>query len=889
MRTSGPSNYRGTVNLTGSTSQCGLWGAWVRIKALPPNSDGYLSVLQLLNLGNNVVMDFKLNSSGVISFQPYSNGTAAPTLTSPSIPLNTWVWLGVAWKMQSTNSQLYNLRCLSMNLGGPLVTWGSVDGLNSASFSFTGVNVGLQTGGVGPMLRLGCPTLYSMNSFSDIAYPPDVIPPVEGSYVWYVNADSGNDGNDGATPSTAWKSADKLSAESQYCGLLDSNVTGAGNGDVVTIDTSSAPLVMDTNPLTISTQGVAVQPATGQSTIRCQAEKFLSNSAFKLTSGLARTYQTADTQADIVAWENDKWMWHIKSSSYGASASVTNPSNGTTTNYATTAAALDSLAGSFYTDGTNLYIHPFGDTNPVSDGKIYTRSINRAQQSAVIFLAGNYRATGLYVRKTTLVDSADNDFGAYCFQDEVLHGTGFSNLVENGYFAYGDKHCFGSTGGATASTLLVRNTDCEQGHPYCGYGGQSPFVSYSGVTTADNVHTYQACTCLARSGLIGSTAGDPIGTGGDIILSHNNGAGSAFATIIIDDCNFASGSIDMGAATNLVITDHTQASLVYTYSVNTTVQEATLTDGGVQMETGAASLLVQNSVIKPIPPPGQTALTGFLLQGNATIRGCTFDLSGLTGTFSGLIQRSASMNLSFRNNVYLVPSAASIPLLANVTPSDQLLFDHNAYQLGGGKLLAVNFTNSAGQTDTYDFAQWQSLGYDCINSSLNASLLLQNDMPQSGSPLANAGIDLGSLMDYTGTTYAHRNTIGAYQGSAAYRAQQSLSTVAPLATENSDSIVHLPSTTDQGLPVTYTIVSGPAQLNGNTLTFTGVGTVTLSATQPGSSADASLSVTETLSIVALTVANDTPTLPEWALILMGVLLAWTGARSLRNPADRVCR
>jgi hypothetical protein len=110
--------------------------------------------------------------------------------------------------------------------------------------------------------------------------------------------------------------------------------------------------------------------------------------------------------------------------------------------------------------------------------------------------------------------------------------------------------------------------------------------------------------------------------------------------------------------------------------------------------------------------------------------------------------------------------------------------------------------------------------------------------------LANAGIDLGSLMDYTGTTYAHRNTIGAYQGSAAYRAQQSLSTVAPLATENSDSIVHLPSTTDQGLPVTYTIVSGPAQLNGNTLTFTGVGTVTLSATQPGSSADASLSVAQ---------------------------------------------
>ena len=44
-------------------------------------------------------------------------------------------------------------------------------------------------------------------------------------------------------------------------------------------------------------------------------------------------------------------------------------------------------------------------------------------------------------------------------------GTGLSSSVEGGYFAYGDKHCFGSTGGVTDSSLLVLNTECEQGQP----------------------------------------------------------------------------------------------------------------------------------------------------------------------------------------------------------------------------------------------------------------------------------------------------------------------------------------------------------------------------------------------------------------------------------------
>jgi hypothetical protein len=894
IRTTASVSYRGTVNLTGPVSTCGLWGTWVRIKALP-STNNYMSVLQLLDQSNNnVVMDFTINSKGVISTSPYDYGGTAPIFTSPAIVPNTWVWLAVAWQIQTGPNFPYGVRCMSMPLGGTLNVWGSADGLGALATSFSGVNVGLQTGGTGPMLRIGCPSLYSMNSFTDIAYPTDITPPVEQSNNWYVNTASGNDNNDGSTPATAWQTATKINTESQYCGMLDSNAAGPGGGDVLTIDTSGAPLVIGANTLTFATQGLKVQPVNGQTYINCQAEEILSNASFTKTAGLNNTYQTSDTQALIVAWENDKWMWHVKSASYGASASVTNPQTSVTTNYPTTGAALDAVAGSFYTDGTNLYIHPFGGTNPTTDNQVYTRSINRGNGlSAVSFIAGNYRAIGFYIRKTTLVDSGDNDFGAYCFQDGVLTGSGLSSSIEGGYFAYGDKHCFGSTGGVTGSTLLILNTECEQGHPYCAYGGQTPFVSYSGATTADNIHIYQGCSCLARSGLVGSTAGDPLGTGGDIILSHNNGSGTSFASITLNNCNFSSGSVDLGVSNSIICNNTSMAELLTNSPTNCTGCSFTNQNGNgaaVQMLTGATNLTLQSCIVRPTWVLGAAGLSGsiptyygLLLKGTSLVEGCTFDLSGISGDSStylkqGFIQRIGALNLTYRNNVYVVPSGENLPLLYNAAGSDTLTFDHNAYDLGSGTTLLRNYI--AFTSSDLTFGQWQSLGEDCANSSLNANLLLQNDIPQTGSPLINAGADLGSMADFTGTVFTHRNTIGAYQ-EGTYLAAQSISGFPALQTlVMTGAPVNLPSTTSAGLSITYSVLSGPATIAGHVLTLNGTGTVVLTASQTGNSVYAPLSDLATLTVNSP--ANDTPAMPTWGLILLGALLALSAARSLRE-------
>ena len=886
IRTTGSVNDRGTVNLFGAAATCGMWGAWFRLKDLPGDG-GYLSVLQLLDRSStNVVADFKFDSKGVLTATPFNYAGPAVNFTGPTVALNTWIWLGIAWQAhadpQNSSTTLYDVRCLSKLLNGSLNIWGTANNLNPLDSSFSAVNVGLQTGGTGPNLRVGCPSLFSMSNLSDTAYPASVIAPVEQSYNWYVNTTTGNDASDGSSPSTAWRTATKINLESQYGGMLDSNAAGPGNGDVLNIDTSGGPLVIGSSSLTFATQGLKVQPVSGQTTIKCRAEDILANSAFAVTPGLGKTYQTSDTQALIVAWEDDKWMYHVKAASFTGAAAITDPHTLVTTNYASAGAALDAVPGSFYTDGTKLYLHPFGNTNPETDGKVYTRSINRNQASAVNFTAGNYRAIGFDVRKTTLVDNGDNSFGAYCFEDSVFSGDSQSSSVENGYFAYGDKHCFGSTNGLTNSTLLVLNTDCEQGNPYCGYGGQTPFVSYSGATTADNVHLYRNCTCLARAGLVGSIAGETLGHGGDIILSHNNGIGTSFASITLDHCNFASGSVNLGVATNLSITNQSQIGQLFTACLHTAIDETTFPHELVQMQTGAATLSVQSCLIKPAfalaPSP---SYYGFLLSGSVTIQGCTFDLTGFTGDSAAyfqqaILQRTGPLNLTFRNNVYLVPSGENLPLLYNATASDTLNFDHNAYNLGTGTTLVRNFNGPNSLT----FAQWQALGNDCVNSSLNANLLLQTDVPQTNSPLFNAGVDLGSAPDVTGTSYTHRNTIGAYQGSATYRAPQSIPNFAVTQSLGFGSSPYtLPATSSAGLNLTYT-VSGPATISGNKLTFTGAGTVILTATQAGNSTTAPLSETITLTITATSLAVDTPVMPWWGLALLGATLALVAVRGV---------
>jgi hypothetical protein len=95
----------------------------------------------------------------------------------------------------------------------------------------------------------------------------------------------------------------------------------------------------------------------------------------------------------------------------------------------------------------------------------------------------------------------------------------------------------------------------------------------------------------------------------------------------------------------------------------------------------------------------------------------------------------------------------------------------------------------------------------------------------------------------------------------------------------SSSPITLTGTTSGGLTITYTVVSGPATVSGDTLTLTGTGTVVLLATQAGSGTYAPLSQTETITVNA-PASTDTPTMPPWMIVMLGILLVGVASPGL---------
>ena len=75
----------------------------------------------------------------------------------------------------------------------------------------------------------------------------------------------------------------------------------------------------------------------------------------------------------------------------------------------------------------------------------------------------------------------------------------------------------------------------------------------------------------------------------------------------------------------------------------------------------------------------------------------------------------------------------------------------------------------------------------------------------------------------------------------------------------SASTVTLGATASSGLPITYSVVSGPATVSSSTLTITGAGTIVVKATQGGNSTYAAASATVSFSVAK---ANQTITFPD---------------------------
>jgi len=693
--------------------------------------------------GNNVdllnISDALGNPSPTISI---SNGQLGGGIRYQSfIPAgqdykNRWIFLGIAAHLKAGTTA--DVRFYYKLPGQSMQSWAPIDNGQIGITTMDQSNAGFIAFDSTFKGRLGAPSVYTFaeDDFSDISYPSDLIEPAS-RLTWYCDPLNGSDLADGTTPGTAWRTAAKINEESLYTGMLPAS--SFEEGDTLIVNTGGGDLDINGDPLRISTPGLNVRAAAGQEWIRVKSYRSLPPGVWQPT-GTPNVFSTTDTQTSIVVWEDDKFMNHPLGASFAAVQSQ-----------------LSSTPGSFWTNGTTLYVHPFGSTNPMTDGKRYERSYNMPG-AAFELNAPNLNIQDIHVGKTCLANGVNNDpIGGYCMGVSQAPGTA---VIKHCYLYYGSKHNLGITEGAAGDDLLVEDVQAEQGSPYAGAGGQTLFVSFNGQPAdLKIVHRFLRCKAVANSGLIGSTQGVMTSTY-PVFYAHNLGTPGEpdqFERFEFTDCDFGSGNIQ-GGAVRSVLLERTHCGSVYMASMVTALQSEFQ---GMNVGTSGYSLTERNCIHR---------ISGTLsrnpIAGTVDIQGCTFDASQVTdvqgGVFeSSLFTRAGALQFIFQNNLVLMPSAVPLAnVFSNLQSADALQMSHNAYSLGASTL--VYHFNDGTTTQNRSLSQWQSFGHDA-GSFQSTNLNLTDLRPNPGSPLINAGIALGPLEDYTGRLFQLRNDIGAFE------------------------------------------------------------------------------------------------------------------------------
>ena len=501
----------------------GMIGCWVRFEDLSAagyfNSTGSANpamVLQLSSGDNNAPFQMiGVTQSGLLLTRTIEGWAVGGTVQE-----KTWYWMQVEWIATETS---FSGKASYQPLGGELKEL-TTQTVAVQSYQATTAYVmnapyeampGQQYTWQG---RLGGAVLASIDAMGEGSQMSDVLPPVEERHTWYLDPVAGDDQNDGLSPDRAWKTVTKFNQESFHSGLLSPLGGGYPLGDTLIINTAQAELDLGREQFLVNTPGLTIKPAPGQEKIRMLACKNISGSKTTWVPAGLQTYSnvwmTNDNEAtdltDVVIWENDRWLNHPVG---GSAADVL--------------ASLNSVPGSFYSDGTTLYLHPFGSSNPNTDGKSYTRSRFRVLgESAVKLLAPDLFIQGIDVRKTALAQAATNDpYTSYGIQGEL--GFGGVTVLKNCFVSYAGKHCIGFTDSNSNRDVTVDACQVEQGTPYAS---QSPWVDYNGIVSATgNRTTYLHCINYKPAGRIGSIAGNT-----QECLSyyaHNNGEGLQFESI----------------------------------------------------------------------------------------------------------------------------------------------------------------------------------------------------------------------------------------------------------------------------------------------------------------------------------------------------------------------
>lgn len=713
-----------------------------------------------------------VKATGQLNIQDTVSNNLGSTLVS-----NTWYYIMLEWQNAGGSQLAYKVS--TKPLGGGWTTE-----IDKAAFNNTSRHikkVQLMDGGSGATYnwggRLGAFSLCSIGAIGDGDIPASIIAPVEEGHTWYVNPSTGSDGNTGLASTNAWQTANKLATELFYSGVIATtapwlsngvavgsiadadfiagikNGTVTHNGDRVVIDTSSSALI-STNTIKIPNYqpGIALVSASGVANITC----LQSLSGFTQYDPVTFTniWQTSNFSTRAVLWEDRKWMYAL-----------------TNVNIVAVRTNLQSTPGSFYNDGTNIYFHSFGSSDPTTDGKTYERSTylydaagaNGGSSLIGVFGSDCY-LSGIKAGGLTLINATnaalDAVYGLYL-------DAGGRSVFKDCEFFYGGNHDMGNvgTGGDTNAMRLYWRVACGQSPAFAGSGSFTSFVEYNNEADGTRRAYYHECSVPVTVGAYNSTAGalSSQSNSQNSWYSHTGGANTQkYSAIELLDCNFVGGPVSMAqalVATNAWTLTGGAAFSVGTGSGNLIVDRCNIYD---TFAAGSGGITVRNSLARFMSYPMDSS--GYYWQGNVTVEGCTFDgrnLSLPTNSNAAMFHRAGSLTLNFRNNIVYVPDyPTKTPLVFAINTADTVTCSNNVYRLEATAGYVAKLLDGA--ATVYTLTTWKAAGKDA--NTLNSDPCLSaNYRPYAKTPCWNVGVELGPLTDYSNKLYQSRRTVGAYE------------------------------------------------------------------------------------------------------------------------------
>ncbi|HWZ57247.1 MAG TPA: right-handed parallel beta-helix repeat-containing protein, partial [Verrucomicrobiae bacterium] len=397
--------------------------------------------------------------------------------------------------------------------------------------------------------------------------------------------------------------------------------------------------------------------------------------------------------------------------------------------------AVEAAAGSWFYDGTFLYLHASDGSNVATNGKTYSY-VTASSPTFTMWDNGN---------GWLIIDSLDQS-ETYNTSTATLGGlylTGSNSIVRN--LSAHDMYRHPLTIYLNATNDTVTNVTAY--HAY----GTSPLAIYGSGTTGNLV---QRSTFYNDTSL--SSAYVPTGVW-SVMIAHGGSHGNTVDSCLIYSTAPTNGGygIMAGDSGTTVTFSHNQIYGTYAYAVNVG------SGGGDGLGTGASMTLWDNLI-----DISQANNVGILLTGSTGSIVYNNTIFGPSNTHAAISQASTSTGALVKNNIFYTGAYASV----DASSETGTAYDYNDYFSASGSPFSWGGT-------AYTFSGWQTnASQDAHSFSADPALTNASSLSTTGnyavlanSPAVDAGVNLGSAYQMaltpsatwpSGVSLINQNSVG---------------------------------------------------------------------------------------------------------------------------------